>query len=100
MCYIHVTPVHIQSECSTLQRKNAAQITPAHERDTVEIRAAVFRTPILCMSAAPLDENKLHTRMRKPSQETDQPEVQYTRFTACGWICGYRHMGYLIIRMT
>jgi hypothetical protein len=39
MCYIHVTPVHIQSECSTLQRKHAAQITPAHERDTVEIRA-------------------------------------------------------------
>jgi hypothetical protein len=27
----------------------------------------VIRTPTLCRSAAPLDENKVHTRMRKPS---------------------------------
>jgi hypothetical protein len=30
--------------------------------------SSVFRTPTLCMSDAPLDENKLHTRTRKPRQ--------------------------------
>jgi hypothetical protein len=49
MCDIHVIPVHIESEGSTLHRKNAAQITPAHERDTVAIRGAFLgRPPFAC----------------------------------------------------
>jgi hypothetical protein len=27
----------------------------------------------------------------------DQHEGQYSRFTTCGWICGFRHMGSMII---
>jgi hypothetical protein len=44
---VRASEVRVLLHCYTLPRRNAAQITSAHERDTVEIRTAFLRRPPL-----------------------------------------------------
>ena len=78
-------------------KKTPLRSSPPTKRDTVEIRAALLGRP---PSAGPprhwVGTKYTHAR----ANEAYWSKVQYSRITTSGWICGLRHMGYMIIWVT
>ena len=77
-CYTSVHPIIMFYNASKKRRPDH----PGPRTGYSGIPSSVVRTPTLCKSAAPLDENKLHTRMRKP-RELIKPRCTELIHTEC-----------------